>query len=125
MNLSPALAWSGAPPDTGSFVLVVEDPDAPAGMFGHWGIANIRGTSLIEGAGTPATEDQARNGFGNRHYDGPAPPRLHGVHHYHFRLAALPVERIETETVSVGELWRLAQAQALAETELVGTYERR
>ena len=30
-NLSPPLEWHGAPSDTRSFVLVVDDPDAPSG----------------------------------------------------------------------------------------------
>jgi phosphatidylethanolamine-binding protein (PEBP) family uncharacterized protein len=35
-DLSPPLAWSGAPADTRALALVVDDPDAPAGTFAHW-----------------------------------------------------------------------------------------
>jgi Raf kinase inhibitor-like YbhB/YbcL family protein len=124
MNVSPPLAWSGAPDGTRSYVLVIDDPDAPAGNFEHWGVANLTGTLLEEGAGAEDTPDQARNGFGNLHYDGPAPPKQHGVHHYHFRLAALSIPRLEIGIIGVGELWQLAQEHMLAETELIGTYER-
>jgi Raf kinase inhibitor-like YbhB/YbcL family protein len=124
-NMSPPLAWQGGPPATKSYVLVVEDLDAPAGVFGHWGVRNLTGTGLMEGAGYGDTPNQARNGFGHLHYDGPAPPRHHGVHHYRFRLAALAVDNLDARTVSVAELWQLAQGQKLAEAELIGTYARR
>ncbi len=40
---SPALEWSGAPAGTKSFALIVDDPDAPAGVWVHWVIFNIPG----------------------------------------------------------------------------------
>jgi Raf kinase inhibitor-like YbhB/YbcL family protein len=124
-NTSPPLQWQGGPVGTKSYVLVMEDLDAPAGIFGHWGVRNLTCVKLEGGAGYSDTPNQARNGFGHLHYDGPAPPRYHGVHHYRFRLAALSVENLDAHTVSVAELWQLAQRHKLAEAELVGTYERR
>jgi phosphatidylethanolamine-binding protein (PEBP) family uncharacterized protein len=56
-NTSPSLAWTGASEGTKSFVLVVEDHDAPVGTVTHWVV-----------------------------YDGPKPPKGHGPHRYHFRL---------------------------------------
>jgi len=32
-NKRPELSWSGAPKETESFALIVEDPDAPMGVF--------------------------------------------------------------------------------------------
>ena len=40
-NVSPPLEWSGAPKDTKSFALIVEDPDAPRGTFRHWAAFDI------------------------------------------------------------------------------------
>src|SRR6476646_2113842 len=37
-DISPPLDWSDAPAGTESFLLVVEDSDAPGGTFHHWGL---------------------------------------------------------------------------------------
>jgi Raf kinase inhibitor-like YbhB/YbcL family protein len=120
-DVSPPLAWSGPPAGAKSFVLVVEDPDAPSGTFRHWGICNLTGTHLPEGAsGTAATND-----FGERGYRGPAPPRGHGVHHYHFRLFALDVETLAVPPhAKVADLRKAAEGHILGEAELIGTYVR-
>ncbi len=98
-NLSPPLEWSDPPHGTKSFVIVVEDPDAPSGLFRHWGLYNLLGDrrQLPEGIGRGAkTEDLSLgvNDFGEPHYGGPAPPRGHGPHHYHFKIAALDVDTL-------------------------------
>ena len=68
---------------------------------------------------------EATNDFGDRGYDGPEPPKGHGMHHYHFRLAALDVERLDAKSGnSVEQAWETAKPHILAETELVGLYER-
>ena len=128
-DLSPPLAWSGAPPGTRRFALVCDDPDAPGGTFYHWGIFDI-GPSLstlpkgYPKQATTGTTHQARNDFGQIGYGGPCPPSGQ-AHHYRFRLWALKVDRL---TVSQGagcrEIAKAASAQALADAELVGTYAR-
>ncbi len=129
-NLSPPLEWHDAPAETKSFALIVEDPDAPAGTFRHWGLYNIMGERklLPEGIGRGVkTEDLGMgiNDFGNMRYDGPQPPRGGGTHHYHFRLAALDVESLSQKPqMRVEEIWRAAKGHVLAEAELVATYER-
>ncbi|TIT75433.1 MAG: YbhB/YbcL family Raf kinase inhibitor-like protein, partial [Mesorhizobium sp.] len=58
-NVSPPLKWSGIPDGTRSLVLVVDDPDAPRGTFGHWAVFNISPDveQLAEGEdGKPGTE---------------------------------------------------------------------
>jgi hypothetical protein len=94
-NISPPLAWHDAPAGARSFALIVEDPDAPNGTFRHWGLCNLPGgrTMLPEGVEQSVKTEplgHAVNDFGHRRYDGPAPPKGHGPHHYHFRLAAQP-----------------------------------
>src|SRR5215213_7740760 len=74
-NLSPPLEWRDAPPETKSFVLVVEDPDAPSGTFQHWAMYNITSleAGLPEGASGQERGEASEgvNGFGNARYDGP------------------------------------------------------
>jgi Raf kinase inhibitor-like YbhB/YbcL family protein len=86
-NLSPPLEWRDAPPETKSFVLTVEDPDAPSGTFRHWALYNIpaNATGLPEGASAQGLRGAGEgvNGFRNAHYDGPQSPKRHGPHHYH------------------------------------------
>lgn len=126
-NLAPPLEWEGAPAATRSYMLIVEDPDAPRGTFRHWGVYNIpadchrlpEGVRLAEGMAC------AVNDFGQREWDGPEPPRGHGRHHYHFRLAALDVAALPVPPdAKVEKLWEAAQGHVISQAELVGTYER-
>jgi Raf kinase inhibitor-like YbhB/YbcL family protein len=130
-NVSPPLEWQDAPPGTRSFALFVEDPDAPLGMFRHWAVYNIPAEhdrlpeNTRAGAKTDSL-DHGVNDFGHPHYDGPQPPKGHGVHHYHFRLAALDVTRLQLPpTASVEEIWKAAVPHVIGEAGLVGTYETR
>ena len=129
-NVSPLLQWTGAPSGARSFALIVEDPDAPHGTFRHWAAFDIPPdrAHLPEGVQKKAewaSLRQGRNDFGNVRYDGPAPPRGHGPHHYHFRLAALDAPSLPApDGAGVEAIWRLARKHILEEAELVGVYQR-
>jgi Raf kinase inhibitor-like YbhB/YbcL family protein len=128
-NLSPPLEWRDAPPETKSYLLLVEDPDAPSGTFRHWAMYNIPAgeAGLPEGASAQGLrgEGERVNGFRNARYDGPQPPKGHGPHHYHFRLAALDVPRLDVAaSAKAEEIWTRAQPHIIAEAEVVGVYER-
>ena len=123
-NASPPLRWSGAPEGTKSFVLIVDDPDAPSGTFHHWGLFNMPAgrDQLPESVETGGTLRQARNDFGNTHYDGPQPPPGTGTHHYRFRLGALDVPSLSVPPQSgIERTWEEARKHMLEETQLVGT----
>jgi Raf kinase inhibitor-like YbhB/YbcL family protein len=132
-NVSPALAWSGAPSETRSFALLVHDPDAPTGSgWWHWVVYNIppTATSLPAGAGDtrkslmPAGAVQGRNDYGSVGYGGPCPPPGK-PHHYHFRLYALKVAKLEVPAdASPAMIGFNARAHAVAEAELMGLYGR-
>ena len=127
---SPPLEWSGAPAETRSFVLLCDDPDAPAGTWHHWGAYDIAGdrTTLVRDAAANGETErfkQAVNDFRRLGYGGPCPPRGHGLHHYHFRLLALSVERLPVgDKPSCREVEQAARRHTIAEATLVGLYQR-
>src|SRR5206468_2370544 len=97
-NVSPPLSWSGAPAGVKEYALIMDDPDAPRPQpWVHWVIYHIRGdvTSLPEAVppdeslATPPGAHQGKNTWERIGYGGPAPPKGHGTHHYHFRVYAL------------------------------------
>ena len=101
-NVSPALAWSGAPAGTKSFVLTVFDPDAPTGSgFWHWVLYNIPAdvSSLPQGAGAPGKEPagavEGNTDYGAPGYGGPCPPKGDKPHRYIFTLFAVKADKLQ------------------------------
>ena len=122
---TPMLHWGEPPPGTKSFALVIGDPDAPSGTFRHWGVFDIPPSARSIG-GSQRTGTEVSNDFGKTGYGGPCPPKGHGPHHYHFRLFALDVDHLEVPSnAKVVDVENAAQKHALAEGELIGTYERK
>jgi Raf kinase inhibitor-like YbhB/YbcL family protein len=127
---SPPLEWDEPPPGTRSFALLCDDPDAPSGTFRHWAIFDIppERRRLTEGLRPVAAVEgmrQAINDFGRPGYAGPCPPRGHGIHHYHFRLLALDVDRLPVDPQArCSSVDAAARGRVLAAAELVGLFER-
>ena len=124
-NHSPAIHWSDPPAGTKSLALVIDDPDAPHGTFRHWGVydipASARGIAAGQHIGTEVNNDGGKPG-----YTGPCPPKGNGVHHYHFKLFALSVDHLGLNPSSkVADVEDAAAAHAIAQGELIGTYERK
>src|SRR4029077_4659841 len=87
-NISPELRIEGAPAEAKSLVLIVDDPDAPVGLFTHWLVwDNDPQTKEIAENSVPSNAFQGTNDFPGRGYDGPQPPS--GTHRYYFRIFAL------------------------------------
>ena len=83
--------------------------------------ASARSIGGGQQAGTEVTND-----FGKPGYGGPCPPKGHGPHHYHFKLFALDVDRLEVSpNAKVVDIENAATRHAIAQGELVGTYERK
>ena len=126
-DLSPALAWEGAPATAKSFALIVDDPDAPMGTWNHWLLWDIPPEkSRIEAgyrpgsAGVDGTSDFRRRGYG-----GPCPPKGHGEHRYFFKLHALDVESLGVAAgAGRSELDSALRGHVLAEAQYMGRYER-
>ena len=128
-NLSPAFAWSVVPKGTQSLLLVCDDPDAPGGVFRHWGAFNIEPKSgqLPEGAGNAANPRfrQARNDFGAPGYKGPCPPPGNGAHHYRFKLFALDIARLDVApSTPIAELERAMDGHILDNAVVIARYQR-
>jgi Raf kinase inhibitor-like YbhB/YbcL family protein len=113
-NISPQLAWSGAPSATQGYVVTCFDPDAPtASGFWHWSVLNLPAsvTHLDRGAGEsdatlPDGAVHALTDFGTAAYGGSAPPQGDHPHRYMFVVHALDVPSLGLDAgsspVSVG-----------------------
>ena len=129
-NISPALAWSGAPPGTKTLALICEDPDAPNGTFYHWVIYNIpaseRGLAenIAKKDALPNGARQGTNSFEQVGYGGPCPPPGK-AHHYHFQLFALDTEVNIPGVVTHDRLESAMQGHIVAEAEIIGTFQRK
>lgn len=127
---SPPLHWDPGPPDTAAYAIVVDDPDAPGGIFVHWTIWNLppSTTSLpadaSRSAALPPAVREGRNDFGRPGWGGPCPPPGDKPHRYRFRVYALgsPLE-FPAESPPARVLDAL-EGNILAWGELIGTFDR-
>jgi Raf kinase inhibitor-like YbhB/YbcL family protein len=128
-NRSPHLAWSEIPVDTRSFALLCDDPDAPRGTWVHWVLFNLPADAVELAPGVPRTPElpsgarQGLNDFGNIGYDGPCPPPGK-PHRYFFRLHALDCALNLAPGVTRSDLDTAMAGHSLADTALMGTYQR-
>lgn len=131
-DLSPPLRWRGVPAEAKSLALIVDDPDAPDPAapkvtWVHWVLYDMPATAeglpenvrqrLPEGT-REGLNDWKRTGYG-----GPCPPI--GRHRYFFKLYALDAELGNLGELSKANLEAAMAGHVLAQTELVGTYEKK
>jgi Raf kinase inhibitor-like YbhB/YbcL family protein len=124
-DLSPALEWAGAPQATKSFVLIMDDPDAPMGVWDHWLLFNIPSnvTKLEEGIKQlPEGAKRGKNSWQRNDYGGPCPPDRE--HRYFFKLYALDTVLDLPRGASKHEIERAMKSHILAQAELIGRYNR-
>jgi Raf kinase inhibitor-like YbhB/YbcL family protein len=133
-DISPQLAWSEFPAETGSFAVTCFDPDAPTGSgFWHWAVADIPSdvTALPAGAGSPDSVElptaaiTLRGDAGVARFIGAAPPPGHGPHRYVFTVHAVdvPTLGIDADT-SPALLGFNLFGHTIARATIVATYER-
>ena len=119
-EVSPPLTVEGIPEKTKSLALIMEDPDAPAGLFIHWLVWNIPPTNEIQENSVPGTEGLNTNKKNS--YHGPCPPG--GTHRYYFKVYALDAH-LNLGAFSDKEVLENAmQNHILAYGELIGLYRR-
>jgi len=143
-NIRPRVSWEGAPKGTLSYAIVVSDPDVPADLrlankkdttisknddrqtFYHWVHFNIPPEVHAMPAGsTFGYGTAAKNTVSNSpRYDGPCPPwNDEKLHHYHFKIIALDVKKIELESgADTLDALEAINAHSIGEVERVGTY---
>jgi len=120
-NINPPLEVSGYPSDTKSLALIVEDPDAPRGVYDHWIVWNIPPSEGIAENSRPGIG--GKNSFGNTGYGGPCPPS--GSHRYFFKVYALDSE-LDIQAGSDKKTLEEAMKQhVVASGELMGHYQKK
>ncbi len=120
-NINPELRIEHVPEGTKSLALVMEDPDAPNGLWVHWILWNMgpRTTELVEQA-EPREVVIGKNSWGHNQYGGPCPPSSN--HRYIFRLYALDTTLELAGTASKGQLDVAMQDHVIEEAVLTGLY---
>ncbi|MFT4889334.1 MAG: Raf kinase inhibitor-like YbhB/YbcL family protein [Halobacteriales archaeon] len=131
-DVSPPLSIEGVPDEAVALALVVDDPDAPGGVFTHWLLWNVPpGTgSIPEGVPTTETVDdlggarQGTNDFGEIGYRGPCPPKSDGAHTYRFKLFALDAELDVDAGVEASAVNDAIDDHRVATARLTGEFNR-
>ncbi len=125
-DISPALTWTEPPAGTKSFALIMDDPDAPVGIWVHWIIFNIPASSRDLKEATP-TDPQLSDGSiqgitsaRSNGYHGPCPPS--GTHRYYFKLYALDTMLSLSSNADKKSLLAAMEGHILANAEWMGTF---
>ena len=127
-NISPPLSWTGTPAGAKSLALIVDDPDAPRGVWVHWVLFNLPPDlrTLSENIPRRSTlSNGARQGMNDSHelgYDGPCPPG--GTHRYYFKVYALDIMLTLESGATKAQLLKAMEGHILLEGQLMGRYSR-
>jgi Raf kinase inhibitor-like YbhB/YbcL family protein len=124
MDINPPLTIENVPTEAKSLVLIVDDPDAPRGMWVHWVVWNIDpATKEIKENSVPPGSSQGMTDFRKQKYGGPCPPS--GVHRYFFKLYALSSTLTLAPNAGKVAVEQAMKVSILAQTELIGLYTRK
>jgi Raf kinase inhibitor-like YbhB/YbcL family protein len=122
----PPLHVAGLPKGTAALAILVDDPDAPSGLFTHlisWNVpVDSAGAISIEGQ-LPEGTVVGTNDFGTSGWRGPCPPRGK-PHHYRFHVFALKSKLALAAGANRAAFDKALAGNTLAEAKLVGTYKR-
>lgn len=122
-NISPPLSWSNIPENTLSFALIVDDPDAPVGVWDHWILFNIPASTKHFDENVTAFPEgtvAGSNSYSETIYKGPCPPS--GTHRYFFKLYALNVVLELKKGAKKDDLENAMKGHILGEAVLIGKY---
>ncbi len=123
-DVSPEIVIDDVPSGAKSLALIMDDPDAPMGLFTHWIAFNIPANSKVirEGAGNDGSLEQGVNDFGRSGYGGPCPPPGK-PHRYYFTLYALSADRIDASG-GRAVIDRALKGITIEKASYMGTYGR-
>jgi Raf kinase inhibitor-like YbhB/YbcL family protein len=128
-DISPALAWQGAPQGTRAFALVMDDPDAPVGLWVHWVVYDLPGDLAGLSQNQPRSAAlgngarQGRNSWSRLGWNGPSPPPGR-PHRYFFKLYALDGPLGLDSGATAQKVEAAMKGKVLAEASFMGTYGR-
>src|SRR5438067_6028953 len=123
-NVNPELRIEGAPAEARSLALIVDDPDAPVGLFTHWLVWNVdpKTTQIAENS-VPKGGLQGTNDFPGQRYDGPQPPS--GTHRYYFKVFALDTTLDLKPGAKRREVDAALKGHVIAQGQLMGKYSKK
>lgn len=122
-NVSPELIISQVPQEAKSLALIVDDPDAPMGLFVHWVLYNIpASTTEISSQKVPQGAIEGMTNFGRVGYGGPCPPN--GEHRYFFKLYAIDKMLELPPKATKAQVENAIRDHIIEKTELMGVYKR-
>jgi len=123
-DVSPELTISEVPDNAKSLVLIVDDPDAPVGLFVHWILYNIpTSTTKISSEKVPHGAVAGMTDFGRIGYGGPCPPS--GSHRYFFKLYAIDKVLDLPYGTTKTQLDYAINGHIIEKTQLIGMYSRK
>lgn len=125
-DISPPLIWGKLPSEAKSLVVIMEDPDAPAGTWDHWMLfnisPNIHGLPENINKNLPLGAKFGKNSWKRNDYGGPCPPN--GMHRYFFKLYTLNTILELNEGVDKVTLQNAMKKHIIASAQLIGKYQR-
>jgi Raf kinase inhibitor-like YbhB/YbcL family protein len=128
-NISPALSWSGAPANTKSFAIVMDDPDAAMGRgANHWIAYDIPPSALGIARGAMAHSGNyvpGASGLNKVAYHGPCAEPGAKPHHFLFMVYALDIApgTLPPGLTEAGFIKRI-QGHNVAEASVSARYQR-
>jgi Raf kinase inhibitor-like YbhB/YbcL family protein len=120
---SPPLQIAEVPPGAKSLALIVDDPDAPSGLFTHWMVWNISPQTNAIAEGSTPKGVHGTNDFGKSGYGAPCPPS--GTHRYYFKIFALDRDLDLPSGARRNQLDVAMKRHVVAQGELMGRYSRK
>jgi Raf kinase inhibitor-like YbhB/YbcL family protein len=119
-NVNPTLYIHNIPERTKTLAVIMEDPDAPGGVFTHWTAWNLPPDIML-----PENKQHhmsGLNGSGKTGYIGPCPPS--GTHRYYFHVFALDAALKIENGADRKTMEEAMKKHILAKGSLMGKYKK-